>query len=176
MLSNEYTGMRCRASGSFRARRVVAAACLAAFALSAFAGASALPDQAEYVSRLESICKPGVEETQRAVRGVRSDIRQERLAIAARKLSRAGRIFDGTVGAISSVLRPPADAAQLSKWFRYLRVQESYLRRAASALRSERIVRYQHNAVRFVHTGNLANDVVIAYRFNYCRFKFSRFS
>jgi hypothetical protein len=155
---------------------MVAAACLAVFALSALAGASALPDHAEYVSRLESICQPGVEETQRAVRGVRSDIRRERLAIAARKLSSAGRIFDGTVRAISAVPRPPADAAQLAKWFRYLRVQESYLRGAASALRAQRIVRYQHNAVRFVHTGNLANDVVITYGFNYCRFKFSRFS
>ena len=37
---------------------MVAAAWLAVLALSAVAGASALPDQAEYVSRLESICKP----------------------------------------------------------------------------------------------------------------------
>jgi hypothetical protein len=29
--------------------------------------------------------------------------------------------------------------------------------------------------VLFVHNGNLANDVVIAFGFNYCRFKFSRF-
>jgi hypothetical protein len=156
-------------------RRLISGVLLAVLALSGLAGASALPDQAEYVSRLESICKPGVEETQRAVRGVRSDIRSERLAIAAGKLSSAGRIFDGTVRAISAVPRPPADAAQLAKWFVDLRLQESYLRGAASALHAQRIVSYQHNAVRFVHTGNLANDVVIAYGFNYCRFKFSRF-
>jgi hypothetical protein len=29
--------------------------------------------------------------------------------------------------------------------------------------------------VRVVHTGNLANDTVIAYGFNYCRFNFRRF-
>ena len=116
--------------------RMVAAASLVALALSGLAGASAPPDQAEYVSRLEAICKPNVEETQRAVQGVRSDIRRERFTIAARKLSSAGRIFDGTVGAISAVPRPPADAAQLAKWFADLRQQESYLRRSASALRS----------------------------------------
>jgi hypothetical protein len=44
-----------------------------------------------------------------------------------------------------------------------------------AALRAERIVAYQHSSVRFVHTGNLANDVVIFFGFNYCRFKFSRF-
>jgi hypothetical protein len=156
-------------------RRIVAAAWLAALVPSALAVADAAPDQAEYVSRLEAICKPNVEETQRAVQGVRSDIRRERFTIAARKLSSAGRIFDGTVGAISAAQRPPADVAQLAKWFADLRQQESYLRRAASALRARRIVSYQHNSVRFVHTGNLANDVVIAYGFNYCRFKFSRF-
>ena len=80
------------------------------------------------------------------------------------------------MGKISAVPRPPQDATQLAKWFGYLRLQESYLARAAAALRAERIVRYQHNAVLFVHNGNLANDVVIAFGFNYCRFKFSRFN
>ena len=109
-------------------RRLVAAASLAVLALSALAGADAAPDRAEYVSRLESVCKPGVEDTQRAVRGVRSDIRRERLAVAARKLSSAGRIFDGTVRSDLRRAAPPADAAQLAKWFGYLRLQESYLR------------------------------------------------
>ena len=148
---------------------------VAVLVLSASAGAAVAPDRAEYVSSLESICKPGVEATQRAVRGVRSDIQAERLAVAAGKLWSAARIFDGTVREISAVPRPPLDATQLAKWFGYLRLQESYLGQAAAALRAERIVHYQHNSVRFVHTGNLANDVVIAFGFNYCRFKFSRF-
>ena len=80
------------------------------------------------------------------------------------------------MGNISAVPRPPQDASHLAKWFGYLKVQESYLGRAATALRAEKIPRYQHNAVLFVHNGNLANDVVIAYGFNYCRFKFSRFN
>jgi hypothetical protein len=164
-----------RAGSSSRVRRLVAAASLAVVALCASAGAEAVPDRAEYVSRLESVCKPGVEATQKAVRGVRSDIRAERLGVAAGKLASAARIFDGTVRKISTVPRPQPDSAQLTKWFRYLRLQESYLARAAAALRAQLIVRYQHNAVRFVHTGNLANDVVIAFGFNYCRFKFSRF-
>jgi len=167
--------MRFRAIRS-RARWTVSAACLAALALGAMARAETAPDQAEYVTRLEAICKPNVEATQRAVRGLRSNVQRERLTVAAGQLSRARRIFDRTVGAISAVPRPPADRTQLAKWFSYLRLQESYLGRAAAALKARRIVSYQHNAVRFVHTGNLASDVVISYGFNYCRFKFSRFS
>ena len=163
-----------RASGP-RARRLVSAMMLAMIVPCAPAGAEEGSDRAEYVSRLESICQPGVEATQQVVRGVRSDIKAERLAVAAGKLGRAAQIFDGTVSKISAVPRPPSDAAHLAKWFGYLKLQESYLSRAAAALRAERIPRYQHNAVLFVHNGNLANDVVIAYGFNYCRFKFSRF-
>ena len=167
-------GTRCRESSSCRVGRLVAAVSLAVLVLSAPAGAES-PDRGEYVDRLETVCKPGVEATQRAVRGLRSDIKAERLAVAARKLSSAARIFDGTVREISPVPRPALDANQLSKWFGYLRLQEDYLARAAAALRAERIVQYQRNAVRFVHTGNLANDVVIAFGFDYCEFKFSRF-
>ncbi len=167
--------MRCEErSPKWRLRRLLAGASLAVLALSATAAAGS-PERAEYVARLEAVCKPGVEATQRAVRGVRSDIKAERLSVAAHKLSSAARIFDGTVQSISPVTRPALDAAQLTKWFEYLSLQEDYLAKAAAALRAERIVRYQHNSVRFVHTGNLANDVVIAFGFNYCRFKFSRF-
>jgi hypothetical protein len=168
-------GMQFRSSSSVRMRRLTVATTLAAISLSATAGAGTAPDRVEYVSRLEAVCKPGVEATQRAVKGVRSDIQAERLAVAAGKLTSAARIFDGTVGKISAVPRPPRDSKQLSKWFGYLRLQESYLGRSAKALREEKIVKYQHNSVRFVHTGNLANDVVITFRFDYCRFQFSRF-
>jgi hypothetical protein len=161
--------------GGFRVLRSVSTTMLAGMVLAVSAGAAVAPERPAYVNRLESICRPGVEETQQAVRGVRSDIKAERLAVAAGKLGRAAQIFDGTVRRISAVPRPPNDAEHLAKWFRYLRLQKAYLGRAAAALRAERIPRYQHNAVLFVHNGNLANDVVIAYGFNYCRFKFSRF-
>lgn len=159
---------------SHRARRFLGAVVLL-LAVVLTASAVAGPERDEYVTRLESICKPGVEATQRAVRGVRSDIRAERLQVAAGKLARARRIFDGTVRRISRVPRPASDAEQLAKWFRYLGQQQTYLARSAAALRAERIARYQRSSVRFVHTGNLANDVVIFFGFNYCRFKFSRF-
>ena len=167
--------MWCHASSlRSRLRRSLGVGSLAVLALSATAAAES-PERAEYVARLEKICKPGVEETQRAVRGLRSDIKAERLSVAAHKLSSAARIFGGTVREITPVRRPPLDETQLTKWFDYLRLQRSYLTKAATALRTEKIAQYQRNSVRFVHTGNLANDVVIAFGFDYCRFKFSRF-
>ena len=167
--------MRRRESSSRRVRRLVAAASLAVLLLSAPAGAElAGPRRIRLPPRVDLQARASKRPSERCG-GVRSDIKAERLSVAARKLASAARIFDGTVGEITPVPRPPLDATQLAKWFGYLRLQEYYLAKAAAALRAERIVQYQHNAVRFVHTGNLANDVVIAFGFDYCRFKFSRF-
>lgn len=168
--------MQSLATISFGARRLLVVAFLAALALSVSARADSATERKAYVDRLETVCKPGTEATQRAVKGVKKDVQTERFSVAAAKLAKAARIFDGTVGKISAVPRPPTDAKQLTKWFTYLRKQESYLAKAAAALRSERIASYQHNSVRFVHNGNLANDVVIAFGFNFCRFNFRRFS
>jgi len=168
--------MRCNANRSFGFCRHAAVASLALLTLAVSAHADTASQRRAYVERLEGICKPGVEATQRAVKGVKSDVQAERLAVAAAKLAKAAHIFDGTVARISGVRRPAIDATQLNKWFDYLRLQQSYLARAAASLRAERIASYQRNAVRFVHNGNKANDVVIAFGFNYCRFNFRRFN
>lgn len=161
---------------SDRVLRLVAVAVLAALALAVFARADSPTERRAYVDRLETICKPGVKATQSAVKGVKSDVQAERTAVAAAKLGRAAKIFGGTVERISAVPRPGSDAAQLAKWFEYLQLQQSYLAKAGAALRSERIATYQHSIVRFAHNGNKANDVVIAYGFNYCLFNFRRFN
>lgn len=152
------------------------AACLAAlFAAATGALAAEGPSRGEYVRQLERVCRPDAEATRRAMRGARSDIRAERLKVAARKFARAARIFDSTVGRIAKVQRPPADIAKLAKWFKYLRRQESYLRRTTVQLRKDHAIKAQRLIARFIHNGNLANNVVLGFGFNYCSFKFSRY-
>jgi hypothetical protein len=156
-------------------RRLAGAALLATFLICGVAAAEGEPTRVEYVAQLEAICKPDAEATVKAVKGVRDDVRAERLAVAASKFSKASKIFDGTVRDISAVPRPPADTAKLTKWFNYLGQQESYLAKIVTALRAGRTVQSQRYTARFVHNGNLANNVVLAFGFNYCSFKFSRF-
>ena len=76
---------------------------------------------------------------------------------------------------IAAVPRPPADAAQLGKWFTYLKAQEAYLKRITAQLRAGRGIQAQRLTARFIHNGNLANNVVLAFGFDYCSFKFSRY-
>jgi hypothetical protein len=149
------------------------------FAASAFAAALApaaeAPTRGEYVEGLEGICKPDALATQRAMKGARADVRRERLAAAAAKFGKATAIFAGTVKQIGALPRPSADAEKLRKWFGYLDRQRDYLRQITAALRAGDGIRAQRLIARFIHSGNLANNVVLAFGFNYCSFKFSRY-
>ena len=164
-----------RASGASRRRGWAALAALTALLAPAMAAAAEAPTRAEYVSQLEGICKPDAEATQRAMKGARSDISAERLSLAAGKFSKAASIFGSTVRAMGAVSEPSADTAKLSKWFSYLDMQESYLVQTTAQLRAGHAIRAQRLTARFIHNGNLANNVVLAFGFNYCSFKFSRY-
>jgi hypothetical protein len=139
------------------------------------APAAEAPSRTEYVDQLEAICKPDALATQRAMKGARADIRAERLKAATKKFAKATSIFGGTVNQISAVPRPPEDAAKLGKWFTYLNRQESYLQQITVQLRQDHAIKAQRLTARFIHNGNLANNVVLAFGFDYCSFKFSRY-
>ena len=153
---------------------------LVAIALLGGAGGAAAeeapaPSRAEYVARLEGICKPRALATERAVRGMRADLRAERLAIAAAKFSRASHLFAATVREISPLPRPMADRATLTRWFGFLAQEQSNLRRIVTVLRADQPVAFQHASARFVKSGESADNVVLAFGFDYCYFKLSRF-
>jgi hypothetical protein len=154
----------------------VAAIMLAAVvAGTAVANAEGEPTRAEYVARLEGICKPGSDATERAVRGMRADVRAERLSVAAAKFARAERIFAGTVKSISTVPRPVADRATLKRWFAALGREEIYLGQIVKTLRADDVAAFERVSARFIHEGNQANNAVVSFGFNYCSFKPSRF-
>jgi hypothetical protein len=142
---------------------------------SAMAAAAETPTREEYVARLEGICKPDALATQKAMKGARSDISADHITVATGKFAKATAIFGSTVTKIAVVPRPIADAAKLSKWFGYLKNQESYLERITAQLRANHPIKAQRLTARFIHNGNLANNVVLAFGFDYCSFKFSRY-
>jgi hypothetical protein len=134
------------------------------------------PSRSEYVDQLEAICKPGAKATQKAMDGVRDDVHKpSRIPIAAQKFSKAASIFGGTINQISAIPRPTADESRLKKWFGYLKRQEQYLKEIATELRADHTIKAQRLTARFIHHGNLANNVTLAFGFNYCSFRFSRF-
>jgi hypothetical protein len=159
-----------------QSRALVALLLLAcAFGSGVIANAAEAPTRTGYVQELEAICKPDAQATQRAMKGARGDVQAERLQVAAPKFAKAAKIFGGTVNEIASVPRPVADRERLEKWFSYLNQQERYLIKITAKLRAEETIVAQRLTARFIHNGNLANNVVLAFGFEYCSFKFSRF-
>ncbi len=130
----------------------------------------------EYVGQLEGVCKPRAEETQKAMKGVRQDVHTpSRIPIAAGKFGTAAKIFGGTIDLIGKVARPAADVGKLKEWFVYLGRQEDYLNQIAGQLRHGHTIKAQRLTARFIHNGNLANNVTLEFGFNWCSFKFSRY-
>lgn len=153
----------------------IALALLLAIGAAAIAGAAEEITREEYVAQLEKICKPGSDATERAVRGVRSDVRHERLTVAGRKFAQAKRIFAGTVRSISVVPRPTADGATLKRWFAALSQEQLYLGQMVETLRADDVAGFQRVSARFIHEGNKANNAVVSFGFDYCSFKPTRF-
>lgn len=139
------------------------------------APAAEAPTRDEYVVGLEKICKPDAEATQRAMKGARGDIRAERFDAAAKKFAKATALFGGNVKQISAEPRPVADTAKLRKWFTYLKRQEDYLGQITEQLRQDHPTKALRLIQRFIHTGNQANNVVLAFGFRWCSFEFSRY-
>jgi hypothetical protein len=158
-----------------RCAPVALAALAVALLIATGASAAEAPTRDQYVAQLESVCKPDAEATRRAMQGARADIRQERLAVAAEKFAAATSIFGSTVTEIAAEPRPAGDEAKLTKWFGYLKKQEAYLRQITAQLRADHAVQAQRLTARFIHNGNLANNVVLAFGFEFCSFKFSRY-
>jgi hypothetical protein len=141
----------------------------------ASAPAAEAPTREEYVTGLEKICKPDAEATQRAMKGARADIRAERFDVAAKKFAKATAIFGANVKEIAAQSRPSADAERLRKWFTYLKRQEAYLGQITAQLRQDHPTKALRLIQRFIITGNQANNVVLAFGFQWCSFEFSRY-
>jgi hypothetical protein len=154
---------------------IVATMLIALSVVTAVASAEGEPTRTEYVARVEKICKPGSDATERVVRGVRADVRAERLTVAAGKFARAQRIFDGTVGKISTVPRPASDRETLKRWFTALGQEEVYLGQMVRVLRGNDVAGFERVSAQFIHEGNRANNAVVSFGFNYCDFKPTRF-
>jgi hypothetical protein len=137
--------------------------------------AAADPTRSEYVTQLESICKPRALATEQATKGTRTDINAERFDSAAKKFNRASQIFSATLDEISPIPRPGADTTRLAGWFSDLGQQERYLKQIVAQLRAGHAIKTQKLIARFIHSGNAANNAVLAFGFDYCSFKFSRF-
>jgi hypothetical protein len=155
---------------------------LAAAALTLLGAVAALSAQAaevsreEYVARVEPICKRNTEASERILRGVRKEVKENRLKPAAGKFSRAAAALTATRAQLEAVPRPAADEQRLTKWFTDIGAEIELFNSAAAKLRQGNRAAAERMAVRITAAANRANLDVVPFEFRYCRANPSRFT
>jgi phage protein D len=155
-----------------------AAALLSIGLLAAGALAVTSPDQTRegYAAQVEPICKVNAKFNERILSSARKNVKQGKLAQAAKQLAQAAASSATSVKQIKAVPQPVADASKLKKWIGYLEDEQALLAEIGKALKAGKKARAQTLAVKLTHNGNLANNTVLGFEFNYCLIDTSKFT
>jgi hypothetical protein len=129
-----------------------------------------------YREQTEPICKANTEANERILGGVRSEVRAGRLKPAAAQFAKAASELKKTIGQLRAVPRPPADMARLSRWLGKVSLEAGLFEQVAAKLRAGAKTEAQRVAVKLTSNATKANNVVLAFEFEYCRFEPSRFT
>ena len=164
-----------------RSSKLFATAAAALFAVALLAsGALAVtsPDQTRegYVAKVEPICKANTKANEAILDGVRKKIQKGQLKVAAGQFAKAATAFGKAVKQLRAVPQPVADKVKLEKWLGYLDDETKLLGEISQALKADKKTKAQSLSVRLTHNGNLANNTVLGFEFNYCLIDSSRFS
>ncbi len=137
------------------------------------------PTRAEYVERVEPICKANTEANMRILKNVKQRARsrqQRQVGRAGGQFIHASKAFFKAIGKIAQVARPPADEARLLKWFAHLRIVGKDLRKIGKALKEGDKIRAAHEQIRVERAANASNNVGFVFEFHYCRLSQARFT
>jgi len=156
--------------------KLFAATVVALLATAALALAEAEQTRETYVTQVEPICKTNTKANEQILSGVRKKIQKGQLTVAAGQFTKASTAFGKAVKQIKAVPQPTADQAKLAKWTGYLEGETKLLGEIGKALKAGNKSRAQTLSVKLTHNGNLANNAVLGFDFDYCLIDSSRFS
>jgi hypothetical protein len=129
-----------------------------------------------YVAQVEPICKTNTKANERILAGAEKKVKEGKLSVAAGQFTKAASAFGKAVKQIKAVPQPVADKAKLAKWTGLLEGETKLLGEIGKALKGGQKSKAQTLSVKLTHNGNLANNAVLGFDFNYCLIDSSRFS
>lgn len=154
---------------------------VAAMALLPAAAASAeeAPTRAQYVEQVEPICQANTEANRRILKNVKTKAHSKspsKVKEAGAQFIHASSAFGAAKVKIAAVPRPPADDARLLKWFKYLSVVKTDLRKLGEALKEGKKILAAHEQIRVERASNAANNVGFVFEFHSCHLSASNFT
>jgi hypothetical protein len=124
----------------------------------------------EYVTRADAICQVGVDRVKPFIASGFREFKKNEVVRAGAKFAKAAQISDSSHARLLLIPKPPADAADLTTWLKKLKIQNLFLARTGKSLSEGRRVQAQGYLSRYLHNGNLANDIVLGFGFKSCLF------
>jgi hypothetical protein len=156
-------------------RRALLCLLLAALLFSASADAAEVSRES-YREAVEPICKTNTQANERIFKGVRAEVRQNKLKPAALAFEKAAKALSATFAQLRAVPRPAADKAKLSKWLGFVNDEVDGFQAVAAQLRAGKKINAEREVVKLTGNADRANNVVVGFEFQYCRFEPSRFT
>jgi hypothetical protein len=170
--------VRERAARPRTPRWVLLSALLACLSVGVPPGSAASTEvtRASYTEAVEPICKSNTQANEKILKGVKAEVKADKLKPTAVQFTKAAAALKKTYAQLAAVPQPPADTAKLAKWLSYVKAETSLFRGTAAKLKAGKKAAAEANVVRLTHTADLANDQVLGFEFEYCRFEPSRFT
>jgi hypothetical protein len=161
-----------------RARRVIVLLAVAAAlaALTAALASAAEVTRTTYREAAEPICQVNTQANERILAGVRTEVKQGKLAPAAASFARAATELRKTIGELKALPRPPADTARLSKWLGDVELEAGLFSRISTLLKAGKKGPAERMVAKLESNASKANNVVIPFEFHYCRLEPARFT
>jgi hypothetical protein len=132
--------------------------------------------RASYTEAVEPICKVSTQANEKILKGVKAEVKANKLKPAAAQFAKAAKALKQTLTQLEAVPQPSADAARLGKWLGYVKGEAELFEATAKKLKAGDKTGAQRMAVELTHEANLANDEVLSFDFHYCRVEPSKFS
>lgn len=130
----------------------------------------------EYRETVEPICKTNTQANERILKGVKAEVKANKLKPAATQFAKAAAALKGTWRQLKAVPQPVADQARLGKWLGYVKTEADLFQRTAQKLKEGNKIGASAMVIRLTHNANQANNQVIPFEFRYCKFEPSKFT
>jgi hypothetical protein len=129
-----------------------------------------------YKEAVEPICKTNAQANERILKGVKAKFNSGQLGAAAAQFTKAAAALRKTVTQLKAVPQPTADQAKLAKWLKTVEEEAGLFQQTANKLKANDKNGAQKMVLRLTHNANVANNQVVSFEFNYCRFEPSKYT
>lgn len=159
-------------------RRAVLATFTVVLALVAMASV-AIGDSSEsieaYKAAVEPICKTNKEASKRILTGVEKLVKEDKLKQAGAKFAAAAKALEQAEKQLAAVAQPPEAAAKLGKWLSGVKGEVSLMKTISAKFKAGNKSKGSSLVVKLKNNANKTNNLVLSFRFNYCKINPSQF-